>query len=163
VDGNTLKIALAGTLPVTSDGEWVRVRFERSQTANASAEAEIAINSFMVNEATIVTDAEDEVAGQLPTTFELGQNYPNPFNPSTTVRFQLPAASTVTIKVFDVLGREVATLVDGDLSAGFHQIAWHGSDAGGSRVSSGMYLVTMTAQPAEGQPFRSVRKMILTK
>ncbi len=161
--GNEVRVALAGTQPLSRDGEWVIVRFEALRPTAGSAASLVHISSFLLNEANIATSAEDQSGLQTPTSFDLGQNYPNPFNPSTTVRFQLPAASRVTLKIFDVLGREVATLVQSDLPAGYHQTVWNGADDSGARVSSGMYLLTMQAQPVDGQPFRSVRKMILTK
>jgi hypothetical protein len=78
------------------------------------------------------------VSNELPDTpnqFQLHQNYPNPFNPNTVISFQLPVGSRVTLKVFDLLGREVATLVNGQRSAGRHEVSF---DA--SRLSSGMYM-----------------------
>ncbi|HTY35475.1 MAG TPA: T9SS type A sorting domain-containing protein, partial [Bacteroidota bacterium] len=70
----------------------------------------------------------------LPRVF-LAQNYPNPFNPSTAISYRLSAVSEVTLKVFDLLGREVATLVNGTMMAGTHIAVW---DA--SRFSSGVYF-----------------------
>jgi hypothetical protein len=155
-----LRVALAGTQAVSPDGEWVIVRFESLNAA--SAPTVIHVTEFLVNEAGIATSAE-EMAQEIPTSFGLDQNFPNPFNPTTTMRFQLPVSSRVSLKVFDLLGREVATLVDADLQAGIHQSMWDGNDALGRLSSSGMYLLVMQAEPSEGQPFRSVRKMILTK
>ena len=71
----------------------------------------------------------------IPLQFQLFQNYPNPFNPSTTIRFSLPQRLHVTLKVFDVLGREVATLVDGEREAGEHSVLFPG----------GVYIVQMSA------------------
>jgi hypothetical protein len=85
--------------------------------------------------------------------FVLDQNYPNPFNPSTTINFQLPMNSYVTIKVFDTVGKEIATLVNGMQEAGRHSVVLDGS-----RLSSGTYFCRMTAGN-----FSSVRKMLLTK
>lgn len=160
VSGQELRVAQAGAQPVSAEGAWVTVRFER--IASGGPTGSIAVTEFLVNEAGIATSAE-EAAAEIPTTFGLDQNFPNPFNPSTTVRFQLPAASRVTLKVFDVLGREVATLIQSELAAGFHQSTWDGMDVAGRLASSGMYLLVMQAEPVDGQPFRSVRKMILTK
>lgn len=160
VSGQELRVAQAGSQPVSAEGAWVIVRFER--IASDGPTGSIAVTEFLVNEAGIATSVEEATA-EIPTTFGLDQNFPNPFNPSTTVRFQLPAASRVTLKVFDVLGREVATLVQADLPAGFHQSTWNGTDGAGRLSSSGMYLLVMQAEPLDGEPFRSVRKMILTK
>ena len=75
----------------------------------------------------------------LPKAFALAQNYPNPFNPSTTMEFQLPSDGRAILELFDVFGREVATLVDKDLKAGVtHRVT---IDASG--LSSGVYLVRL--------------------
>ena len=74
------------------------------------------------------------------TTFALGNNYPNPFNPMTTIPFSVAEASHVSIKVYDLLGRTVATLVDGTMSAGVHEVAFDASNQ-----PTGMYLVRMEA------------------
>ncbi len=85
--------------------------------------------------------------------FALEQNYPNPFNPSTAISYQLPAKSFVTLKVYDMLGREVATLVNGFAQAGSHSVRF---DAGG--LASGVYFTRLQA----GR-FVQVRKMLLVK
>ncbi len=74
-------------------------------------------------------------AGDLPNRFELQQNYPNPFNPTTTLRFNLPIESDVRLEIFDSLGRQVATLIDGTLPAGSHERVWDVSN-----LSSGVYI-----------------------
>lgn len=93
-----------------------------------------------------------------PETFELSQNYPNPFNPETKIHFQLPKSGKVVIKIFDVLGREVRTLVDGDRNAGFHEVTWDARDNFGRQVSTGIYYYQITA----GE-FRQTKKMLLMK
>jgi hypothetical protein len=75
---------------------------------------------------------------QQPRTLTLFQNFPNPFNPSTTIRVQLPATGSVTLKVFDVLGREVATLIDAVMQAGQHQFSWNASGC-----ASGVYFARL--------------------
>ena len=77
----------------------------------------------------------NEPGDGLPDTFAMDQNYPNPFNPSTVIRYQLPVNSEVSLKVFDVLGREVATLIDGRMEAGYHQITFNARN-----LASGMYI-----------------------
>ncbi|HUV29704.1 MAG TPA: T9SS type A sorting domain-containing protein [Acidobacteriota bacterium] len=90
---------------------------------------------------------------QLPTTFALEQNHPNPFNPTTNVSFGLPVASEVRLRVYNTLGQQVATLVDGRLEAGVHTVAW---DA--SHVASGVYLYRL-----EAGDFVQTKKMVLLK
>ncbi|MDA0745643.1 MAG: Ig-like domain-containing protein [bacterium] len=94
----------------------------------------------------------------LPETFALNQNYPNPFNPETVVPFALPQAGKVRIAVYNILGQEIRTLVQGVKEAGFHRITWDGKDAHGRSISSGLYFVHM-ATPG----FTDVRKMMLLK
>lgn len=79
---------------------------------------------------TAVTDLDNR-----PAKFELSQNYPNPFNPTTSIRFKLPEASQVSIKIYDLIGNEVAVLVNGPMAAGEHQADFDGSD-----LASGMYI-----------------------
>lgn len=83
----------------------------------------------------LLTDVTNEISESVPTSFELFQNYPNPFNPSTKISWQSPVGSPQTIKIFDVLGNEVATLVNEYKSAGNYQIMF---DA--SKLSSGVYF-----------------------
>ena len=74
----------------------------------------------------------------LPETVALAPNYPNPFNPSTEIPFALPEAARVTLTLYDVLGRTVATLVDGPVAAGRHTVRWHASS-----YPSGLYLARL--------------------
>jgi hypothetical protein len=90
--------------------------------------------------------------------YTLGQNYPNPFNPSTTINFSLAVDSKVSLKIFDVLGQEVATLVNGQLAAGSQKVSFDASS-----LNSGVYFYRIDANGNDGQKFSSVKKMILTK
>ena len=79
-----------------------------------------------------------------PTAYELHQNYPNPFNPSTTIAFTLPAQDRVSVKIYNVLGAEIRTLVDRETrDAGRHEVVWDGRDKSGQQVASGTYLYTL--------------------
>lgn len=93
-----------------------------------------------------------------PERFELYQNYPNPFNPLTIVNYQLPIDNWVTLKVFDLLGREVVTLVDEMKEAGYHQI-----DIDGTNYSSGIYFYQMTAKDQSGKTTVARKKMMIVK
>ncbi|KUO63632.1 hypothetical protein APF79_00045 [bacterium BRH_c32] len=97
-----------------------------------------------------LTSVEEEV---IPTEFALMQNYPNPFNPTTNIKFALPKESNVTMRVYNVLGEEVSTLINKVMPAGFHTVNF---DA--SRLSNGMYIYRI-----EADNFVSVKKMLLVK
>ena len=99
-----------------------------------------------------------EVDVPVPAEFSLGQNYPNPFNPVTKINFSIAADSKVMLKIFDILGQEVATLFNGELSAGEHQL-----DFNASGLNSGVYIYRLDAAGVNGKNFSSVKKMILSK
>jgi hypothetical protein len=94
----------------------------------------------------------------LPISYALEQNYPNPFNPTTTIKYDLPEAAKVTMTVYDIVGREVAKLVDGELDAGYHTAVFDGS-----RYASGIYFVRMTAQGSDAKPYVKTMKIVLIK
>ena len=93
------------------------------------------------------------ITSQMPKNFALEQNYPNPFNPSTVIKYQVPSTSNVVLKVFDVLGKEVATLINETKSAGAYECRFNGS-----HLASGLYIYTIKA----GNNFQS-KKMLLIK
>jgi hypothetical protein len=93
----------------------------------------------------------------IATEFRLSQNYPNPFNPSTKIDFEMPSFSSVRLAIYDMLGREVASLVNRDLNAGIYTF-----DFNGANLSSGMYFYRINVQNQSGQ-FQEVRKMMLIK
>ena len=100
----------------------------------------------------------------VPRDFALRQNYPNPFNPSTTIDYSLPVESIVHLTVYNLLGQEVATLMNGLVSVGKHQAVWNGKDNAGHQVASGIYFYRMNATPtAGGAAFSSIFKMVLLK
>jgi hypothetical protein len=94
----------------------------------------------------------------LPKVYALGQNYPNPFNPTTTFSVDIPRISDVNIKVYDVLGREITTLLSGQQPAGTLQVKWDGRDAHGLTAPTGIYFVRMAADD-----FNTTRKIMLMK
>jgi flagellar hook assembly protein FlgD len=101
---------------------------------------------------------------EIPFEFTLEQNYPNPFNPSTSISYTLPIASHVVLKIYSLLGQEVATLVNEERTAGSHIMQWNGQNRSGQAASSGVYFYRMEVRPVGGQlPFASVKKMILIK
>lgn len=93
------------------------------------------------------------VSNEIPATFNLGQNYPNPFNPSTSINFSIPSVSSVSMKIYDILGNEVLTVVNENLQAGAYSVRVDLSD-----LSSGIYFYTIKAGG-----FIDTKKMILVK
>ncbi len=100
----------------------------------------------------------DKQPNEKPTAFELYQNYPNPFNPSTTMRYNLPKAGQVSLKIYNTLGQEIRTLVNGVRPAGTNEIIWDGKNNSGNSVSSGIYLYRLKAGN-----FTLTKKMTLMK
>jgi hypothetical protein len=103
--------------------------------------------------------AKKNISGEIPDNFLLSQNYPNPFNPSTIISFQLPTASNVNLKIFDVLGKEVAMLAEGMRDAGYYTATFNGLT-----LPSGIYFARFNVTPQDGsQPFNKTIKMLLVK
>jgi len=94
----------------------------------------------------------------LPKSYSLSQNYPNPFNPSTNIKFELPQASRVVLRIYNTLGQEVLTLVNQQMTAGVHAIQWDALDDSGVRVSSGLYIYQLRAGS-----FTATKRMTLMK
>ena len=112
-------------------------------------------NKAFSDEVNTITSVENEA---VPTVYSLAQNYPNPFNPATTIKFGIPQAADVTIKIYDILGQEVQTLVNRNLSAGFHTVNFNASN-----LISGMYIYRIQANGVDGSNFTDVKKMLLVK
>ncbi|MBK7979294.1 MAG: T9SS type A sorting domain-containing protein [Ignavibacteriae bacterium] len=117
--------------------------------------------SLIASPAKITVDKSSLVAvedTQLPVEFSLEQNYPNPFNPSTTIKFGLKVDSDVSLKIFNILGQEVTTLINKKMKAGYNNIQFNSAN-----LSSGVYFYRMEANGVNGQKFVSVKKMMFLK
>jgi hypothetical protein len=131
----------------TDDGGYVIAGYSQSYTAGWADFFLVKTNADGL--VPIVQTHEAEIIQS----FRLYQNYPNPFNPVTTIEFQIPNTDLVSIKIYDILGREITTLLDKTLPAGWHQVRW---DAG--TVPSGVYFYRLTAGK-----YDVVKKMLLMK
>jgi hypothetical protein len=96
----------------------------------------------------------------IPKAFALSRNYPNPFNPTTHFTVEVPKQSVVEVSVFDILGRQIATLMNGEQAAGYHLMEWNGKDSQGMTVPSGMYFIRMSVRDEQ---FSAIQKMMLLK
>ncbi|MDQ7065951.1 MAG: PQQ-binding-like beta-propeller repeat protein [candidate division KSB1 bacterium] len=148
---NATQIKVTTVVPVSISDDGERATFEVQTLSSIGGSALLQLSGFPVLIEEERTTAVDNT-GQ-PLSFELAQNYPNPFNPATSIRFLLPKAEFVTLKVYDVLGREVATLINEKLAAGEHMVIFEGKN-----LNSGIYFYKLTAGP-----FQQVRKMTLAK
>jgi hypothetical protein len=101
----------------------------------------------------IVNTGINQIGNEVPDKFELSQNYPNPFNPVTTIKFAIPKASNVVLKVYDILGKEVETIHNGYLNAGYYQISFDAKN-----LASGMYFYKI-----EAEKFTDLKRMVLLK
>ena len=135
--------------PVSQPSYDARVRVEVLDGQERLAVAESA--AFIIEPGTTAAD-------EVPAALVLDQNHPNPFNPQTVIRFSLPRAQDVSLRVYDVQGKLVRTLVDGHQGAGVHEVAWRGRDDRGGEVASGLYFYRLRSDGGD-----HVRKMTLLK
>jgi flagellar hook assembly protein FlgD len=100
----------------------------------------------------------EQIAG-IVSKFELSQNYPNPFNPSTTIEFSIAKRSNVRLVIYDITGRIVRTLIDGqEFEPGLYRVQWNGKNDYGEYVASGIYIYRLRAGS-----FIATRKMVLAR
>ena len=115
----------------------------RSRTVDGTSTSPYSETGRFSTTASFSVDTEEAPDAQLPNAFELGQNYPNPFNPTTTIEYRMAETAHATIKVYNMLGQVVKTLVNGTVSVGTHRIEWDATDDSGTAVSTGVYMYRM--------------------
>ena len=101
---------------------------------------------------------QSQLTANIPDKFQLFQNFPNPFNPSTRIRYDLPQSSSVRLKIYNLLGEEVRTLVNQFQSAGSYEIEWDARDNAGVKVPTGIYIYQLRGEGVVG-----IRKMVLLR
>jgi hypothetical protein len=117
----------------------------KNDFAFSAVGADLRGHVFLFSGPAPATDVHYEYDPGLPSGFSLSQNYPNPFNPSTTIEFQVPRRSMVTLSIYNVLGQEVRQLIDNSLAAGSYQLAWDSKTSDGHDVGSGVYFYRLTS------------------
>jgi hypothetical protein len=144
---NNVKVKVWNNL----NNSWQTINASVNTSSNSVTFETTNLSNFYILAGSAVTDIETEAA--LPTAYELKQNYPNPFNPTTTISYSLPVAGNITLKVYDILGNEVAQLANGFHNAGSYTLKFDGTN-----LASGIYLYRLT-----GGNFTSTKKLMLIK
>jgi len=147
VDGVTLR--LLGSIADTT--VTANLNFTTNDPANGNIDVPI---SLTIGDSLVGIGDLDRV----PTTFAVEQNYPNPFNPSTTIQYDVPQISDVSLVIYNTLGQRIRTLVNKSQNVGVYQVVWDGLNETGERVSSGVYVYRF-----EAGSFAEIKKMVLLK
>jgi len=153
-----LEVRVAGTSTVALELAGVALQNGKNYTVFATGLlSNGTLGALTVNDQFVITGLNDRPTA-VPKQFELLQNYPNPFNPETKISYVLPNQSRVKLTVFDILGKEIARLVDGVQSQGSYAVAWNGRDSNGVPAKTGIYFYRL-----EAESFKQTRKMTLIK
>lgn len=176
VENSSTTSLLSVAVRLSNPPSWLRFRNTEERIESVEGKKErIALFAFSVDRSAPVRESytlrfslstpsgeswTKEIALSIlpPTTFDLYQNYPNPFNPTTTIGYQLAAESRVRLTIFNLLGQEVATPVEGDKLGGFYTQAW---DA--SALSSGVYVYRLLVEEKGRKPIVLTRTMVLVR
>ena len=165
VQDGSLRVVAAGATSLNIDGVLGNVYFNIPTIDVEELNIELTSlqwNENVIEEDVLVATFANSTLGTegelIPKTFALHDNYPNPFNPSTRLMYDLANETNVSLIVYDALGREIITLVDGFQNAGFQSVRWNGKDKFGSNVAAGIYIYTIRAGD-----FISTKKMLLLK
>ncbi len=143
----------SGSTKTASQNNQVVGTVGQALIGQSSSTTNIINVGFWYQSVSLITSVEQIESDILPEEFRLEQNYPNPFNPTTTIRFALPQKSKVTLRLFDIIGREVVTLVDDELPTGEYKLVLEAGN-----LSSGVYFYRL-----ETPDFVMTRKLTLLK
>jgi hypothetical protein len=147
---------IGGSFPWVFAEYWVQARDFAGNESGPS--------NFRSTKGKSVLPAKLLTQSDIPEEYRLAQNYPNPFNPVTTIKYDLPEDSFVHLDIYDLLGREVKTLLNEVVKAGYKVVSWEGKDNNGNPVSTGMYIYRLTVNSAESnEGILVVRKMVLLR
>lgn len=161
-----IHFAMAGVEGMSTDNHLLDLVFELQEETSL---AEVTLTRALVNDQNVLQASNrggtvDNLAtgSGIPKAFELFPNYPNPFNPETTIKFGIPGSTServqVTLRIYNLQGKLVRTLVNEEKQPGYHSITWNGTDDAGNTAPSGLYLFVLKS----GQ-FKSVRKALFLK
>jgi hypothetical protein len=157
-DGTTWDVSESTDIDIEEMGEDVYIGLGVcAHDGNSGTLCEVTFANVVVDPGDVTT-IEEPSAFVSPDEYQLNQNYPNPFNPTTTISYNIPKANHVVLKVYDIQGKEITTLVNEQKSSGQHHISWDGKDNNSLNVTSGVYVYRLIA----GDVVKS-NKMILVK
>ncbi|NIR95726.1 MAG: T9SS type A sorting domain-containing protein [Gammaproteobacteria bacterium] len=122
-------------------------------SVTAAGEAAVADTRVFTLKFPIITSVESQTDNQMPESYALNQNFPNPFNPSTAITFDMAQPGRAVLKIYNLIGQEIVTLIDGNLEAGRHKV-----DFDASNLSSGIYLYRLSING-----FTDMKKMAFIK
>jgi len=151
MDSTIVDTSKSVTVPSASGTYWWRARAHNAAGWGPYSDAWKAV--------LMITSADE--MNVIPGEYSLGQNYPNPFNPSTAIRYGLPVRSFVTLAVYNMLGQQVATLIEGDREAGYHEVKFEAKN-----LASGVYLYRLQAKRQDGSrggDFIQTRRLLLVR
>jgi hypothetical protein len=157
-------VAASGNNPNAQSGLLANVNFEVLE--GFTDETTVSITNVRLNEQEPVEVSTEMTisyvlgidGAAIPDVYALHQNYPNPFNPITRINYDLPEDALVNITIYDMMGRQVKTLINSEQSAGYRTIRWNGTNYLGQTVSAGLYMYVIQAGD-----YRKTRKMVLLK
>ena len=136
------------------EGDWLVIRIQDGRDDDLVM-MEVKLTSSPFDEADPILIHSDRL---LPSVFALSQNYPNPFNGITQLRYDLPKTAYVTIKIRNILGQAIRTLLDEEKDSGYHVVEWDGRNEGGESVASGVYFYRLVERN-----YTETKKMLLLK
>ncbi|MFC1725743.1 FISUMP domain-containing protein [candidate division KSB1 bacterium] len=150
IKGDKLKISLAGYNPVAGQNEIIKLKLKK------------VLPSGVLRLIKAVGDEKEitifNTGYKIPADYSLEHNYPNPFNPATTLKYSIPRTSIVNLKIYNILGQEIKTLINEKQPAGYHSVKWDGTNNNGVKVNSGVYVYRL-----QTGDFVETKKMVLMK
>jgi parallel beta-helix repeat protein len=157
-----IRLGMAGATPLEEGGVLFDICFSVDEEAGYNQHTTLSLSRVQINE----RDFTDQAGSfhvtlrqkAIPRVFALGQNSPNPFGRGTTIRYQLPVKSQVSLRIYNATGRLVKTLANGKREAGYHSVLWRGKDDNGRNLSNGVYFYRITTDR-----FSTQKKLILAR
>jgi len=156
IDSSGFTFTKLGTVQASVTGEWIS--YYRDSNIEMRENDMWTVDGIYRENGTLIYGSMAADERSLPVSFALYQNYPNPFNPVTTIRYDLPEQTYVTIVIYDILGRTVRQLVSSPQDAGYKSVVWDGKDKIGGMVGAGIYIYQIRTDG-----FTQTRKMLLLK